>query len=134
MNNSLKEGYIKAPSGETKRYCQFLKLNHETLKQYKYWHDSRNIWREIPKGIREAGILDMEIYVVDDMAFMLIETPVDFNWDEAFGRLATLERQEEWENFVSAFQQAGEGKRSEEKWKLIERIFSLPEALGKMKS
>lgn len=126
---NLKEGYTEEIQGTTKRFCQFLKLNPDTLDQYKYWHNSKNIWKEIPQGIRKAGILNMEIYVINDMAFMVLETPVDFNWDEAFGRLATLERQEEWENFVGKFQQAETGKRSEEKWQLVERIFSLTEAL-----
>ncbi|MDU1890324.1 MAG: L-rhamnose mutarotase [Dysgonomonas sp.] len=128
---NLKEGYLKEPAEATKRFCQFLKLNKETLEQYKYWHDSHNIWKEIPEGIRKAGILDMEIYVINDMAFMILTTPVDFDWDEAFGRLATYEKQAEWEDFVSKFQQADEGQRSEEKWQLVERVFSLSEALNK---
>ena len=126
---NLKEGYIHETAGATKRFCQFLKLNPDTLDNYKYWHNSNHIWKEIPQGIRKAGILDMEIYVINDMAFMIVETPIDFNWDEAFGRLATYERQEEWETFVSRFQIAADGQRSEEKWQLVERIFSLEESL-----
>jgi L-rhamnose mutarotase len=129
MKETLKEGYSELPVPATKRFCQFLKLNPETLEQYRYWHDSRNIWREIPEGIRKAGILNMEIYLIQDQAFMIVETPLDFDWDEAFGRLAGFERQAEWEDFVSEFQEAGAGKRSEEKWQLTERIFSLQEAL-----
>lgn len=125
----LKEGYKKQPAGATKRFCQFLKLNPDTLEQYKYWHNSHNIWKEIPLGIRKAGILDMEIYVINDMAFMLIEAAPDFDWDTSFGKLATYERQVEWEEFVSQFQIVGEGQRSEEKWQLVERIFSLTDAL-----
>lgn len=126
---NLKDGYKRNASVVGKRYCQFLKLNKKTIDQYKYWHNSKNIWLEIPQGIRKAGILDMEIYVQDDMAFMIVETPLDFNWDEAFGRLATFERQAEWEEFVSKFQIVAEGLASEEKWQLMERIFSLSEAL-----
>lgn len=132
MKNDLKEGYFKEEAGATKRFCQFLKINPETIDQYKYWHNSENIWKEIPVGIRKAGILDMEIYLENDMAFMILETPVDFVWDEAFGRLATYERQLEWEDFVSKFQIGGKaGRRSEEKWQLMERVFSLTEALKK---
>ncbi len=126
---NLKEGYIKELAEARKRFCQFLTLNPETLEEYKYWHDSHHIWKEIPEGIRKAGILDMEIYVINDMAFMIIETPVDFDWDTAFGRLATFERQAEWEDFVARFQISKEGLRSEEKWQLVERVFSLTEAL-----
>jgi len=129
MPNNLKDGYMTR-AGATKRFCQCLKLNPDTLDQYRYWHNSRNIWKEIPQGIRKAGILDMEIYVINDLAFMVLETPTDFNWDEAFGKLATYERQAEWEDFVSQFQVAGGGQRSEEKWQLTERIFSLTDALN----
>ena len=130
---NLKDGYVREISPEsavtTKRFCQFLRLNPDTLDEYKFWHDSRNIWREIPVGIRKAGILDMEIYVIEAIAFMVLEVSADFDWDVSFGRLATYERQAEWEDFVSSFQQTGGGKRSEEKWQLAERIFSLPDAL-----
>lgn len=129
MAEDLKKGYLRNPAEATKRFCQFLKLNQETVDQYKYWHDSRNIWKEIPEGIRRAGIIDMEIYVINDIAFMVLETPVDFNWDESFGKLAGYERQAEWEDFVSKFQITAEGQRSDEKWQLIERIFSLTESL-----
>ena len=122
---NLKQGYPKPATANTKRYCQFLQLNPETIEEYKYWHHPRNRWKEIPEGIRKAGILDMEIYLIEDKAFMIVETPLDFNWDEAFGRLATFERQAEWEAFVGKFQLSKEGARSEEKWQLMERIFSL---------
>ncbi len=127
---NLKEGYIKHTEPDVKRYCQFLKLNPETLDKYKYWHDSKHIWKEIPEGIRKAGILDMEIYVAGDMAVMIVETPSGFDWDKAFGELATYERQAEWEDFVAEFQNAGKGMKSNEKWQLTERIFSLPESLN----
>ncbi|MDR3217458.1 MAG: L-rhamnose mutarotase [Dysgonamonadaceae bacterium] len=127
---NFKRGYVELSKEMTKRYCQYLKLNPETLEQYKYWHSSGNIWPEIPEGIRKAGILNMEIYLIQDHAFMIVETPLDFDWDEAFGRLATFEKQAEWEAFVSKFQETAEGKRSDEKWQLTERIFSLTEALS----
>ena len=122
---NLKQGYFKEPAGARKRFCRFLQLNPETLEEYKYWHNSHNIWKEIPEGIRKAGILDMEIFLIKDMAFMIVETPSDFDWDMAFGRLATFERQAEWEDFVGKFQNSKEGLCSEEKWQLMERIFSL---------
>lgn len=49
----------------------------------------------------------------------------DFDWDEAFVRLATLPRQEEWETYMSIFQVARPGATSAEKWRMMERIFHL---------
>lgn len=125
----LKKGYPERRTGNVRRYCQYLELNPKTIEQYKYWHDSHHIWPEIPEGIRRAGILDMEIFLCGTRAVMVLETPEDFNWDEAFGKLAGYERQAEWEEFVAAFQQADPAMRSEQKWRLAERIFSLSETL-----
>lgn len=125
---NLKEGYIKEPAGATRRFCQFIKLNPDTLGEYKYWHESKNIWKEIPQGIRRAGILDMEVYVTGDNGIMILTTPVDFDWDKAFGSLASFERQAEWEEFMAPYQVAT-GARSDEKWQLCERAFSLTDAL-----
>lgn len=128
---NLKEGYIEKATKKTKRYCQFLRINPNTLDEYKYWHNCQNIWKEIPEGIRKAGILNMEIYLISDLSFMIIETSLDFDWDKAFEQLSAYDKQSEWEDFVAQFQLTEIGKRSEEKWKLMERIFSLEEALNK---
>lgn len=128
----LKDGYKrKQYPFEIKRYCQFLQMQpaEGKIDEYKFWHKKENIWKEIPDGIRKAGILDMEIYLIGNIEFMIVETPLDFNWDEAFGKLASFERQAEWENFMSQFQVSEKGKSSDEKWQLIERIFSLEDSL-----
>jgi L-rhamnose mutarotase len=56
---------------------------------------------------------------------MIVETPLDFEWDNAFSRLAGLNRQAEWEEFMAKFQKSEPGQSSSEKWMLMERIFSL---------
>lgn len=113
-----------------KRYCQTLDLkDDETLiQEYMYWHSPEHSWPEISKGIREVGILDMEIYRLGNHLFMIVETPDDFDWDTAFARLATLDRQAEWEAFVAKYQQVAPGATSAEKWQLMDRIFKLPES------
>ncbi len=129
---SLKSGYKRNPYPHpTKRYCQILrlKLEEEKVDEYKYWHHSKNIWKEIPQGIRKAGILDMEIYLLADFAVMILDTPIDFDWNEAFSKLATYEKQAEWEVFVSQFQEVEPDKRSDQKWQLMESIFSFEDSL-----
>ena len=41
------------------------------------------------------------------------------------GRLATLPRQQEWEDYVAMFQNCAEGATSDEKWQMMERMFHL---------
>ena len=88
-------------------------------------HSVENRWPEIPQGIREVGILDMEIYINGNRLFMIVETPLDFDWDSAFAKLAKLNRQAEWEDFRAKFQLTKPGAKSSEKWILMERILKL---------
>ncbi|MEG1545364.1 MAG: L-rhamnose mutarotase [Tannerellaceae bacterium] len=117
-----------------KRYCQTLdlKADEALIKEYTHWHSPEYIWPEIPEGIRAVGIRQMEIYRLQTRLFMIIETDDDFDWDAAFARLSTLDRQAEWEVFVSKFQKADPtSSSSSEKWQLMDRIFTLPEVLHK---
>ncbi len=125
---NLKEGNrVKQFSQPIKRYCQTLELKNDSalIDEYRFWHKAENRWPEIPQGIREVGILNMELYINENLLFMIIETPLDFDWDSAFAKLAKLNRQAEWEGFMAKFQLTKVGATSSEKWTLMERIFSL---------
>ena len=76
-------------------------------------------------GIRQVGILEMEIYLLGTRLFMIVETPLDFEWESAMARLSTLPRQEEWEDYMAEFQLVKAGMSSAEKWQLMDRIFHL---------
>lgn len=122
------DGYkVKEYNVPVKRYCQILSLkdNPKLIEQYKAAHSQEGVWPEIIEGIRSVGILEMEIYLHDHWAFMIVETPLDFDWNTAMAKLATLPRQAEWEEFVSKFQVCNREDRSDEKWKIMDRIFHL---------
>lgn len=112
---------------EVKRYCRTLDLrdNPELIKEYKLRHSKEKIWPEILEGIKSVGILEMEIYILGTRLFMIVETHVDFDWDTAMEKLSTLPRQQEWEDYMSIFQNTGNGATSSEKWKPMERMFHL---------
>lgn len=122
------EGYrVKQYDGPVKRFCQTLDLkdNPELIAEYRRRHSEGEAWSEIIEGIKEVGILEMEIYLVGTRLFMIVETPLDFDWDTAMARLATLPRQQEWEDYMAEFQVATQGASSDEKWRMMERIFNL---------
>ena len=126
-----KQGYkVKEYSGPVKRYCQTLDLredNPELIAEYRKRHSQGEVWPETLAAIREVGILEMEIYILGTRLFMIVETPLDFDWDSAMARMATLPRQEEWEAYMAIFQQAGVSASSAEKWQLMDRMFYLYE-------
>ncbi|MBO4850048.1 MAG: L-rhamnose mutarotase [Prevotella sp.] len=97
------------------------------IARYRKAHSQEEAWPEIREGIRQVGILEMEVYIQGNRLVMIVETPLDFNWDEAMSRLATLPRQAEWEEFVAQFQQCDKNATSDQKWRMMERIFYLYE-------
>ncbi len=124
------EGYkVKEYGVPVKRYCQTLDLrdNEELIAEYRRIHSREHVWKEVLEGIREVGILEMEVYLLGTRLFMIVEAPVDFDWAESMARLATLPRQQEWEDFTSKFQKAMSGASSAEKWQPLERVFHLYE-------
>ena len=78
-----------------KRYCQTMDLKDdpELIAKYRECHSKEKSWREIREGIRSVGILEMEIYICGNRLFMIVETPIDFDWESAMAKLATLPRQ-----------------------------------------
>ena len=124
------QGYkMKEYSMPTKRYCQTLSLKNNPIliEEYRKIHSEEKAWSEIRAGLRAVGILEMEIYILGSQLFMIIETPLDFDWKIAMDKLSNLPRQAEWEKYVSKFQDCPYLSSSAEKWKLMERMFYLYE-------
>ena len=124
----MTEGYkVQTYHQPVKRYCQTMDLKNEPalIKEYRNRHSEDNAWKEILDGIRAVGILEMEIYILDNRLFMIVETPLDFDWDSAMAKLATLPRQQEWEEYMAMFQDCDATATSDEKWKMMERVFHL---------
>ena len=108
-----------------KRYCQTLELRDEPEMVEKYVEAHRKVWPEVQEGIREVGIVDMQIYRLGTRLFMIMDTVDEFDFVKDNARLATLPRQAEWEAYVAQFQGCDPGAASTEKWKLMDKIFQL---------
>jgi L-rhamnose mutarotase len=112
-----------------KRYCKTLELKDDKklIIDYKKVHSPGEAWPEITQGMREVGILNMEIYIFSNRLFMIMDTVPDFDHDKAMTELAKKPRQKEWETYVSKFQKTSSDASADEKWQLIERIYKLGE-------
>ena len=116
-------------SNRIKRYCKTLSLHpdSEIIRQYKAVHAKGAAWPEITQGMKEVGILDMEIYIHDNQLFMIMDVSQELNHDAIMAELAKKPRQAEWEAYVSRFQKTSSNASSGEKWKVMERIYKLGE-------
>ena len=126
----MTEGNIVKQYGQpVKRYCQTMDLKDdpELIAEYRKRHSREHAWPEILSGIRQVGILEMDIYILGTRLFMSVESPLDFDLDKAMSELATLPRQQEWETYMAMFQNCREDATSDEKWQMMERMFHLYE-------
>lgn len=112
---------------QIKRYCKSLQLqnNPQLIEEYKKVHAPGAVWPEITQGMKEVGILDMEIYLLNNQLFMIMDTAPDFDHNAAMAELAKKPRQSEWEAYVSKFQKTSADATANEKWQLMERIYKL---------
>lgn len=112
----------------TKRYFQTLDLKNDPdlIDMYRQRHQKGLYWEEVGAGIREIGILDMEIFIHNQHLVMVVETPLDFDWKKSFDKLSKMPIQVKWEEYMAIFQDTDSKASSSEKWQKMERIFHLP--------
>ena len=108
-----------------KRYCQTLELKNDPELIEAYVREHSRVWPEVQAGIREVGILDMQIYALGNRLFMIMDTVDEFDWVADNERLAGLPRQAEWEAYMARFQGADPSLPSTDKWRLMDKIFEL---------
>ena len=108
------------------RFVKIIELqnNPESISGYIKVHNE--IPEEIVEGIKSVGISTMDLYIFDNKVVMIMECPDNIDINEAMKKLAKLPGQEEWERLVSTYQVCNPEDTSAEKWKEMEKIFSLP--------
>ncbi|HEV3513593.1 MAG TPA: L-rhamnose mutarotase [Candidatus Sulfotelmatobacter sp.] len=108
-----------------RRYCLTLDLKNDPklIAEYKRYH--QKIWPEITRSIKDAGIEDMEIYLLGTRMFMIMEVNETFSFEAKSKADQLNPKVQEWETLMWKFQQALPEAKPGEKWMLMERIFSL---------
>jgi len=110
-----------------KRYCKTMELLNDfaLIEAYKKAHAKGAAWPEITQGMKEVGIIDMEIYLLGTRLFMIMDTVADFDYDKAMSELALKPRQSEWEAYMSQFQDSSAEATADQKWQLMDRIYKM---------
>jgi L-rhamnose mutarotase len=105
-----------------KRFCFVLDLinNTELINQYVAYH--KNVWPEIQGSLKHSGIIDAEIYHIEDRLFLMIDTNESFTLENK-GKMDTQNPiVEKWEELMWTYQKALTNTKLGEKWVLMERI------------
>jgi L-rhamnose mutarotase len=110
-----------------RRYCLTLDLKDDAalIAEYKRYHEK--IWPEITKSIREAGVENLEIYLLGTRMMMILEVNESFSFEKKAESDRRNPAVQEWETLMWQFQQPLPQARPGEKWLLMEEIFKLEE-------
>ncbi|MFY0712503.1 L-rhamnose mutarotase [Seonamhaeicola sp. NFXS20] len=110
-----------------KRYCYScdLKENPKLIEEYKAYHVKGKVWPEITKSIKDAGIVDMQIYLIGNRMFMIMEVDETFDPVKKAEMDASNPKVQEWERLMWNYQQELPWAKPGEKWIALEKIFQL---------
>lgn len=97
----------------------------ELIALYEHHHKPGNIWPEIPAGIRDAGIIDMQIYRIGTHLFMIVDHEDSTDLKTAFEKMGTMPRQSEWAMWMAGFQQKLPEAGPDEHWATMKPVFLL---------
>lgn len=108
-----------------KCYCLTLDLKDDPqlIKQYEDHH--QQVWPEILRSIKDAGIQQMEIYRHSTRLFMIMEVNDDFSFEKKQQADRGNAKVQEWEELMWKYQQPIAGAAKGEKWILMKKIFDL---------
>jgi L-rhamnose mutarotase len=102
-----------------------LKDDPVLIAEYTQWHQRENTWSEITQSIRDAGIVNMEIYLTGNRLFMVMEVDEQFNPQAKAEADAHNPAVQKWETLMNQFQQPLLWAKPGEKWVPMNCIFTL---------
>ena len=100
-----------------------LKDTPTLISEYEAYH--KNVWPEILKSIKDAGIDRLDIYRTGNRLFMIMDALDDFSLEEKSKADLSNPKVQEWETLMWKYQQALPNARAGEKWILMKKIFEL---------
>ena len=105
------------------RLCFALDLKNDPnlIREYEIHH--QKVWPEILQSLKDAGILQAEIYRTGARLFMILETNEQFSFARKTLSDSVNPKVQEWETLMWKYQQALPHASQGEKWVKLERIF-----------
>src|SRR5260370_41194206 len=89
----------------SRRYCLTLDLKDDPKLIAEYRRHHEKIWPEITSSIKDAGIEDLEIYLLGTRLFMIMEVNESFSFERKAQADRANPKVNEWEQLLWTFQQ-----------------------------
>jgi L-rhamnose mutarotase len=109
------------------RYVLTVDLKDDPAVIAAYREQHRRVWPEVIDSLRRAGIVSMDIYLLERRGVMILETDGRDPRRCFAAHVASSPRVAEWEALMTSLQQAPPGGNPGEWWAQMELVFSLEE-------
>ena len=112
-------------AGFRRRFCLTLDLKDDPalIAEYKRYHEK--VWPEITKSLKDAGVVDMEIYLLGTRMFMIMEVGSEFSFAKKAKMDLANPKVREWEELMGRFQNPLPNASPVERWQVMEKVFEL---------
>lgn len=107
------------------RFCLTLDLRPDPALIEAYIEHHKAVWPEILESLRNAGILDMQIYNTGTRLLMIMDTNDDFTLEAKAKMDNANEKVREWETLMGRFQQVDQSADPTTRWQLMTKVFQL---------
>ncbi len=109
------------------RYCFALDLKDEPalIKEYIKYHSPDAVWPEVLESIKISGVEKLDIYLIGNRLFMIMNVNDSFSFEAKAQADINNEKVVAWEELMWTFQQRLPWAKGDEKWLLMENVFSL---------
>ncbi len=114
-------------SEANRRICMACDLRDDPalIEEYIDYHKSKNVWVEVKQSLRDAGILAMEIYRIENRLFMIIEADDTFSLERKAEMDAANQKVQDWEALMWKYQAGLPWAPEGVKWMPLDKIFEL---------
>ncbi len=111
----------------TTRHCFALDLKDDPklIAEYKNHHSKEGVWPEVVESIKGAGIDALDIYLIGNRLFMVMDVNDDFSFEAKQNADLSNPKVVAWEQLMWSFQQQLPWAKGDEKRLLMDNIFTL---------
>ena len=101
-----------------------LRDDQAAIARYRQHH--AEVWPEVVRSFRDAGVRDLDLYLLDRRLVMILDLDDGLVLDEVLARhRASHPRVAEWEALMKTFQQPAPGAQPGDTWATMEPLFAL---------
>jgi L-rhamnose mutarotase len=100
-----------------------LKEDADTIAAYRQYH--RGVWPEVENALRQAGIIQMKIFLLGSRLFMYMETRDEYEATKAAAAYLTDPKVVKWEELMKQMQEPVPEGKPGELWAQMEPVYEL---------